>query len=197
MKNNFIENFENFSVNEKKLSSGIKDQITAKNPEHPFLKAFKSDEEFNKIKELWDNDEQDEAARLLRSKLTKMANTKVGTALLLMIAGSSLASAGYNAMEPIPKDPPVPKPEPTPTPPKPTGEVYTIKKGDSIWKIAKNHLPSGASNSDIMDYTRQIASENGMNVKLIDGVLTKTPGDPDLIFTGGKLVLNKFAAVVK
>lgn len=198
MKNNFIKTFESFQIDEKKLSSGLRDQLASKNPEHPFLKAFKSDEDLNEIKELWDNGDQDEAARLLRSKLTKMANTKVGTALLLMIAGSSLASAGYKAMKPVtPKpNPPVPKPEP-PTPPKPEADIYTIKKGDSIWKIAKNHLPSGASNQEIMAFTKQISAENGMNVKLIDGVLTKVPGDPDLIHTGGKLILNKFAGLAK
>ena len=95
---------------------------------------------------------------------------------------------------PPPPDPIVPPPVP-PTPP--TGEEYVIKKGDSIWKIAKGHLPKGASNADILKYTRQIASQNGMNVKLIDGVLTKIPGDPDLIFPGGKLILNKFAAALK
>lgn len=195
MNNNFIKKYEEFTLNEK-MSKGLRDQLAGKNPEHPFLKAFKSDEELDEIKELWDNGEEDEAARLLRSKLTKIANTKVGTALLLMIAGSSLASAGYQAMKPVPPkpNPPVPKPEP-PVPPKPTSEVYTIKKGDSIWKIAKQHLPPGSNNREILAYTKQIAAENGMNVKLIDGVLTKVPGDPDLIYPGGKLVLNKFAGL--
>jgi hypothetical protein len=199
MKNNFIKTYESFNLDEKKLSSGIKDQLAAKNPEHPFLKAFKSDEEFNEIKELWDDGKEDDAARLLRSKLTKIANTKVGIALLLMISGASLASAGYQAMKPIPKtpNPPVPKPVDPPVPPKPTSELYTIKKGDCIWNIAKGHLPPGSSNTEIMAYTKQIAAENGMNVKLIDGVLSKVPKDPDLIHTGGKLVLNKFAGLAK
>lgn len=193
MKNNFVKTYESFQIDEKKLSSGIKDQLAAKNPEHPFLKAFKTDEEFDEIKELWDKGKEDQAARLLRSKLTKIANSKVGVALLLMISGASLASAGYKAMEPIPPkpNPPVPKPTP-PVPPAPTSELYTIKKGDCIWNIAKAHLPSGAGNAEIMAYTKQIAAENAMNTKLIDGVLTKVPGDPDLIFPGGKLILNKF-----
>jgi nucleoid-associated protein YgaU len=191
MENKIIESFENFKIEEKKLSKGIKDQLNLKNPEHPYLKAFKSDEEFDKIKELWDSGDQDEAARMLRSRLTKIANSKVGIALLLMIAGASLASAGYQAMKPIPKtpNPPVPKAEP---PVSPESDIYTIKKGDSIWKIAKAKLGGGATNEEIMAYTKQIAAENGMNVKLIDSVLSKVPGDPDLIFPGGKLIISKF-----
>ena len=191
MENKIIESFENFKIEEKKLSKGIKDQLNLKNPEHPYLKAFKSDEEFDKIKELWDSGDQDEAARMLRSRLTKIANSKVGIALLLMISGASLASAGYQAMKPVSKtpNPPVPKPEPTVSP---ESDIYTIKKGDSIWKIAKAKLGGGATNEEIMAYTKQIATENGMNVKLIDSVLSKVPGDPDLIFPGGKLIISKF-----
>lgn len=192
--NKIVESFQDFDLLEKKLSKGIKAQLAVKNPEHPYLKAFKSNEEFDKIKELWDSGDQDEAARMLRSRLTKISNSKVGVALLLMISGASLASAGYQAMKPIPEtpNPPVPTPEP-PAPPQ--SDVYTIKKGDSIWKIAKAKLGGGATNQEIMAYTRQIAAENGMNVKLIDGVLSKVPGDPDLIFPGGKLVLNKFTGL--
>jgi len=181
---------ESGELNEK-LSSGIKDQLAARNPEHPFLKAFKDDKEFQELKELWDSGDHDEAARMLRAKLTKMSNSKLGTSLILMVAGASLTSAGYNALKPVKPDPPIPQPPQ----PKPTSDVYTIKKGDSIWKIAQSHLPKGAGNEEIMAYTRQIASQNGMNVKLIDGVLTKVPGDPDLIFPGGKLILNKFAGL--
>jgi hypothetical protein len=45
-----------------------------------------------------------------------------------------------------------------------------------------------------MAYTKQISGDNGMNVKLIDGVLSKVPKDPDLIYPGGKLILLKFKA---
>jgi hypothetical protein len=176
----------------EKLSSGIKDQLKARNPEHPFLKAFSSDEDFNELKELWDSGEKDEAARMFRSKLVKIANSKLGTSLILMVSGAALTSAGYNALNPPKPDPPIPVP---PKPDPEVGEMYTIKKGDSIWKIAKGHLPKGAGNNEIMAFTKQIAAENGMNVKLIDGVLTKVPGDPDLIFPGGKLVINKFTGL--
>jgi hypothetical protein len=186
-----VKSYEQFIT--EKVSSGLKDQLRAKNPEHPFLKAFKDDEEFEKLRDMWNEGQKEEAAREFRSKLVKMANSKVGLALVLMVAGASITSAGYNALQPPPPQPPVPVP---PTP-QPTGEEYVIKKGDSIWKIAKSHLPKGSSNADIMAYTKQIASQNGMNVKLIDGVLTKVPGDPDLIYPGGKLVLNKFAGIVK
>ena len=172
----------------EKLSSGIKDQLAARNPEHPYLKAFKDDKEFDEIKELWDSGEHDEAARLFRSKLVKIANSKLGTSLMLMVSGAALTSAGYNALKPLPPKPPIPQPPQ----PAPQGEMYTIKKGDSIWKIAKQHLPKGSSNKEILAYVKQIASENGMNTKLIDGVLTKTPGDPDLIYSKGKLLLNVF-----
>jgi hypothetical protein len=176
---------------EEKVSSGLMDQLRAKNPDHPFLKAFKDDEDFETVKDLWNSGEREEAAREFRMRLVKKANSKLGTSLLLMVAGASLVASGYNALEPKP-DPVIPPPRP-PKPPDPTSEEYIIKKGDSIWKIAKSHLPKGASNADIMAYTKQIAGENGMNVKLIDGVLSKVPKDPDLIFPGGKLLLNKFA----
>ncbi len=179
----------------EKVSSGLKDQLRAKNPDHPFLKAFKDDEDFEKVRELWDSGEREEAAREFRMRLVKKANSKLGLSLILMVAGASLVSAGYNALEPNPDpDPIIPPPKP---PPKPDAEEYIIKKGDSIWKIAKSHLPKGSSNADIMAYTKQISAENGMNVKLIDGVLSKVPKDPDLIYPGGKLMINKFLGLVK
>ncbi len=173
---------------QEKVSGGLADQLRGKNPEHPFLKAFKNDEDFEAVRELWEKGEKKEAAREFRMRLVKMGNSKLGTSLLLMVAGASLVSAGYNALEPNPTPvvPPPPKP--------PEGEEYIIKKGDSIWKIAKDHLPKGASNADIMAYTKQISGDNGMNVKLIDGVLSKVPKDPDLIYPGGKLILLKFKA---
>jgi nucleoid-associated protein YgaU len=185
---NKIKNFDEYLV--EKMSSGLKDQLAAKNPQHPFLKAFKDDEDFEKLRKMWDEGKREEAAREFRMRLVKSSNTKVGTALLLMVAGASITATGFNALETPPENPPVPAPTP---PEPPSGEEYIIKKGDSIWKIAKSFLPDGASNEEIMAYTKQIASENGMNVDLIDSVLSKVPGDPDLIFPGGKLMINDFA----
>ena len=172
---------------DEKLSSGLEDQIKAKNPEHPFLKAFKNDEDFEELKSLWDSGDHDEAARMFRSKLTKIANSKLGTSLLLMISGAALTSVGYNALNPVPETPPVP------TPPKPPHEeTYVIKKGDSFWKIAKQHLPKGSSNDEINKYMYQLAKDNSLKTKLIDGVLTKIPKDPDLIYPGGRIFITKF-----
>lgn len=40
------------------------------------------------------------------------------------------------------------------------GSEYTIKKGDSLWAIAKSQLGSNAKRSDILDYTYRIAKLN-------------------------------------
>jgi hypothetical protein len=183
-----LKTFEQLSQEiDEKLSSGLRDQIAAKNPEHPFLQAFKNDDEFEELKSLWDEGKHDEAARMFRAKLTKIANSKLGTSLLLMVSGAALTSMGYNALKPVPPHPPVPKP---PIPPH--DDTYVIKKGDSFWKIAKQHLPKGASNADINAYMRQLAKDNMLKTKLIDGVLSKIPKDPDLIFPGGRIFITKF-----
>jgi nucleoid-associated protein YgaU len=124
---------------------------------------------------------------MFRAKLTKIANSKLGTSLLLMISGAALTSIGYDALKVVPKVPPVPKP---PTPP--DSDIYVVKKGDSFWKIAKEHLPKGSSNADINAYMYQLAKDNALKTKLIDGVLTKIPKDPDLIYPGAKFVITKF-----
>lgn len=189
MKKITIDKYIDFNhVDEKKLSDPIKQQLAAKNPDHPFLKAFKSDKEFEEIKALWDEGKREEASRNFRMKLVKIQNSKLGTALLLMMSGAALTSAGYNALQKPPVDPVVPPP----TPPKPPqAEDYIIKKGDCIWNIAKSRLGADATNEEIMKYTQQIAQSNGMNVKLIDSVLTRIPGDPDLIFPGNHLIIPK------
>ena len=172
---------------DEKLSSGIVSQLNDRNPEHPFLKAFKNDEEFLEIKELWDDGDHEEAARKFRAKLAKISNSKLGTSLLLMISGASLASAGLNALNPPKATPPIPQ---QPKPPK--SDMYTIKKGDSIWKICHRFLGNHASNADINKWMFQTAKTNGMPDKLIDGVITKIPHDGDLLRIGGKLIIPHF-----
>ena len=172
---------------DEKLSSGIVSQLNDRNSEHPFLKAFDNDEEFLEIKELWDDGDHEEAARKFRAKLTKIANSKLGTSLLLMISGAALTSAGLNTLKPS-------KVNSIPVTPKPNNaEIYTIKKGDSIWKIAHRHLGKSVSNAEIMKYVKQIAVDNGIRIDLIDSVLLKIPRDSDLIIPGGKLIITKFA----
>lgn len=39
---------------------------------------------------------------------------------------------------------------------------YQVQEGDSLWKIAKNHLPKDASNQEIMEYMKEIAAANKM-----------------------------------
>lgn len=178
----------------EKLSDFRKAELQSKNPDHPFLKAFKSDKDYIEIADLWDEGKREEAARAFRAKLVKMSNSKLGTSLILMVSGAALTSAGYNALAKPPataSDAPIP-PKVVETP---KGEIYTIKKGDCIWNIAKAKLGSGASNADILAYTKQISIENGFNWELANSIITKNSAalkDPDLIFPGGKLIINKF-----
>lgn len=187
-----IASFNDFfnSMNEKQGNNVI-NQLKDKNPEHPFLKAFRTEEEIKEIKTLWDEKNYDDASRLFRSKLNKLNNKKLATALLLMISGTALGAAGYDALHANVAH--TADKMPVIQPPATGDEMYIIKKGDTIWDIARHHLPSGANDADIMNYTRQIATDNGMNQDLIDAVLTKVPGDPDLIFPGGKLLIKAFA----
>lgn len=81
------------------------------------------------------------------------------------------------------------------TPPdesEPAAENYTVKSGDSIWKIAKRRLPVGTSNELIYDYVVQISEENGKNPALIDGILQKNVNDPDLIYPGEILIITPY-----
>ena len=72
-----------------------------------------------------------------------------------------MAYKASNMEPPKPEDiEPKPKPDDVPGP-EPTDSDYTIRKGDSWWKIAKENLPPGASNKEILAYTKQLASENG------------------------------------
>jgi nucleoid-associated protein YgaU len=74
------------------------------------------------------------------------------------------------------------------------GDRYTVVPGDTLWAIAKRRLPAGTSNSTILTYVRAIAVANGMNLALLDGVFTRTPGDPDAIFPGQVLTIPSFSA---
>lgn len=71
-------------------------------------------------------------------------------------------------------------------------ERYTVKRGDSIWKIAKKRLPSGASNGQIMEYVIQISIDNGKDPALIDDILESGKNDPDLIFPGEILNIEAY-----
>ena len=86
----------------------------------------------------------------------------------------------------------IPEPEPDKAPEPVQGEVYVVKRGDSIWKIAKARLPEGTSNATIFDYVKQISIDNGKDVSLIDGILTPGVNDPDLIYPGDILIINPF-----
>jgi nucleoid-associated protein YgaU len=70
------------------------------------------------------------------------------------------------------------------TQPEPIVERYTVKRGDSIWKIARKRLPQTASNGQIMEYVIQISIDNGKDPAIIDGILESGKNDPDLIFPG-------------
>jgi nucleoid-associated protein YgaU len=74
------------------------------------------------------------------------------------------------------------------------GDRYTVVSGDTLWAIAKRRLPAGSSNSAILTYVRAIAVANGMNLTLLDGVFTRTTGDPDAIFPGQVLTIPAFSA---
>jgi len=74
----------------------------------------------------------------------------------------------------------------------PEPEQYTVKKGDSIWKIAKKRLPVGSTDGTIMNYVVQISIENGKDPAQIDGILKTGVNDPDLIFPGEILIIPPY-----
>lgn len=71
---------------------------------------------------------------------------------------------------------------------------YTVRAGDSLWSIAKAGLPAGSSNATVLAYVRAIATANGMHLDLLDGKVTRTPGDPDTIYPGQVLTIPTFGA---
>lgn len=114
-----------------------------------------SQEQQSKIEELyWKN--PTEAAKYLRSIIVKEKNSQFGLGLALTIAGSGMIYKASSFEPPDPDNPPTP-----PTPPTPSGEDYVVQKGDSWWRIAKEHLPTGSSDKDILSYSKQLAADNG------------------------------------
>jgi hypothetical protein len=104
-----------------------------------------------------------EAAKYLRSIIVKEKNKQFGLGLALAVAGATMVYKAMNVDPPKPPPHPDPNPDPTPDPtPEPTpSDDYIVQKGDSWWKIAKDNLPAGSSNKQILTYAKQIASENG------------------------------------
>lgn len=102
-----------------------------------------------------------EAAKYLRSIIIKEKNSQFGLGLALAVAGAGMVYKASN-MNP-PEDPKPPKPDPIVDPPNPEpGPTdYTVQRGDSWWRIAKENLPAGSSNKDILAYTKQLAADNG------------------------------------
>jgi nucleoid-associated protein YgaU len=58
--------------------------------------------------------------------------------------------------------------------------LYVVRRGDTLWGIAKRYLPSGSSDAMILRYVRQIATANGLS-------------NPDLIFPDQELSIPVYA----
>lgn len=141
------------------------------------LKSFKFDKDYIEIANLWKKGKKEEAAKVFRDKLIKISNSKLGISLILIV---SRVVTAFKVLIPLKT---------------PKEEIYIIKKGDCIWDIVKTKLGPKASNEDILAYIKQIFIENGFNWKLADNIITKNSTilkDPDLLFPGGKLIINKF-----
>lgn len=70
-------------------------------------------------------------------------------------------------------------------------EEYTVKPGDSIWKIAKNKLGPNASKSEVDAKMKEIISKNKQkNPAEADGIVKSGQNsDPDFIRPGDKLII--------
>lgn len=167
-----------------------KSYITKEN----FAKVFKNDKDFNEIKELWKNGDQDEAARLFRARLSKIGDKKLGTSLTLMISGAALAAAGYNVLNQPPKvTPPV-------GPDTPDVDLVKVHKGDTMYQMAADKLGPGHSSKEIMDYCHQISDANGFDFRLFGrpahsanwysmDAIKGLVKDPDYLLPGWKLIM--------
>ena len=76
-------------------------------------------------------------------------------------------------------------------PPKPNEEEYTVKPGDSIWKIAKNKLGPNATNAEInAEKNKIIAKNKNKNPAEADGIVKSgQDSDPDFLQVGDKLII--------
>mgnify|MGYP001483821909 CR=1 FL=1 len=70
-------------------------------------------------------------------------------------------------------------------------EEYTVKPGDSIWKIAKNKLGPNATNAEInAEKNRIIAKNKNKNPAEADGIVKSgQDSDPDFLQVGDKLII--------
>ena len=59
---------------------------------------------------------------------------------------------------------PPPEPEPTPAPPQP--RYYTVKSGDSLWRIAKEQLGNGSRYQELYDLNAEALNHNPDNLRI-------------------------------
>ena len=161
------------------MGSKAKRIVTGKSAGEEIQKL--SQEQQNRLTELYRENPED-AAKYLRSIIIKEKNSQFGLGLALAIAGAGMIYKASN-FDPPPK-PPVPPPPP---PPDPEIDLYTIKSGDSWWKVAAEHSPPGSSNKEILAYAKQLAADNGAE-HLYSGKLGSPGLKPDTwtdLDTGG------------
>jgi hypothetical protein len=156
------------------VGSKIKRVVTGKSAGEEIQKLSQSQQD--RLTELYRENPED-AAKYLRSIIIKEKNSQFGLGLALAIAGSGMIYKASN-YEPPPPPPPVPPPVPPPPVPDPEIDLYTIKSGDSWWKVSSEHLPPGSSNKEILAYAKQLAADNGAE-HLYSGKLGSPGLEPD------------------